>query len=574
MHYQHAQGELAEHQITANPPEDHVIAAAISPNGKHIAYSNPTGLYLRSVDSEETRAISLPPELQNRIWEVKWFSDGSKLLAEVNATEGFDIWAITILGEVAPRLLYRHGGGPAISPDGQSIAFERAEGIWVGGINGESPRELVSGKQNQVVFNPAWSPDGRWIAYVRNSKSARGSSISSVEIRPAGGGPAKSLATESTLPGSDLYVNVPRLAWSPDWRLIFNTRKLDQGPSGQEKYSLWEIPVGPRTGEAAGKPGRLTQWSELVPVRPTITADGKRVAFLKERVWQDVYLGELGPDGTSMKPPRRFTLDDRGSHLQDWARDSKGIVFSSNRNSTWQIFSQSLNESVGKAIVQGLRGHLRGAAVSSDGSWILYDESAPGASPPVHRLMRRASAGGSPEMLLEGATDTRWDCWCPQRPGSPCVLSRQEGPDFVFYSLDPARGKGEKLGNIEVSAAEATAWNVAPDGSGLALVDSGKAGRIRVLMFRDGTWHDVSVEQGWGQLQSISWAANEKNFFVTSRLPNSYNLLHVTFTGKVKPLLQNDRHQYIYNPLPSPDGKYLAFGAQTRDSNVWLLENF
>jgi hypothetical protein len=26
--------------------------------------------------------------------------------------------------------------------------------------------------------------------------------------------------------------------------------------------------------------------------------------------------------------------------------------------------------------------------------------------------------------------------------------------------------------------------------------------------------------------------------------------------------------------LPSPNGKYLAYVAETQDSNVWLLENF
>jgi hypothetical protein len=61
---------------------------------------------------------------------------------------------------------------------------------------------------------------------------------------------------------------------------------------------------------------------------------------------------------------------------------------------------------------------------------------------------------------------------------------------------------------------------------------------------------------------------------VTSWLPDSFNLLHVTLSGKVKPLLRNGRGQWMQNPLPSPDGRYLAFNAETWDSNVWMLENF
>jgi hypothetical protein len=57
-------------------------------------------------------------------------------------------------------------------------------------------------------------------------------------------------------------------------------------------------------------------------------------------------------------------------------------------------------------------------------------------------------------------------------------------------------------------------------------------------------------------------------------LPDSFDLLHVTLAGKVKLLVRNRHRQWMVNPLPSPDGKYLAFQAQTWDSNVWMLEGF
>ena len=75
----------------------------------------------------------------------------------------------------------------------------------------------------------------------------------------------------------------------------------------------------------------------------------------------------------------------------------------------------------------------------------------------------------------------------------------------------------------------------------------------------------------------IAWIADGKGFFVTSLLPDSelrFNLLYVTVDGKVKPLLRNTVRQWMINPMPSPDGKYLAFQAQTWDSNVWMLEGF
>jgi Tol biopolymer transport system component len=590
----HAQTQLAEREITANPPEDWVTAAAISPDGKQIAYHDQTGLYLRLIDSGETRAVSLPAEFQNRsIWSLEWFPDGGRLLAEASSPEGGDLWVITILGEAAPHLLYRLGLHSAISPDGRLVAFVRGEptkvAVWVRGINGEAPRKLA--EEDQGMTSPAWSPDGRWIAYVSWKHSAQGSWSTAIEVRPAGGGPVKTLVSESSLPKSSSFcyansVPAPCLRWSPDWRLVFSARQAPDSPSGQESYSLWEVPVEPTTGEVAGQPERLARWSDFGPQGLTITADGKRLSFQKTREWQDVYLGELGPDGATVKQPRRFTLDNRGSFPNSWTRDSKAIIFSSERSGKWDIFRQGLNENMAEAIVQGPERDygkvgewpVPGGGLSPDGAWILYGESpraTPGPHPSPSRLMRRPAAGGSPEMVLEEPTGMRWDYGCPLKPGSSCVLSQKEGKDLVFYSLDPVRGKGEQLEKMEAGNLFA-GWNVSPDGSRLALVRSEDKyrGRIEVLALADRAWQEVSVEPAWGGLQSIAWAADGKGFFLSSCLPDSFNLLYVTLDGKVKSLLRNAHRQWMINPLPSPDGKYLAFQAQTVDSNVWMLENF
>jgi Tol biopolymer transport system component len=452
--------------------------------------------------------------------------------------------------------------------------------LWVGGINGETPRKLVTTEEPSSVLNPVWSPDGQWIAYVRKWKTAQGSETSAIEARPAGGGPAKTLLSESSLPKSSSLSDACSyegcLCWSPDWRLVFSASQIAESPSAERTYGLWEVPVEPRTAETTSKPERRAQWNEFVPRSLTFTADGKRLSFLKWRIWQDVYLAELGADGAGVRPPRRFTLDNRGSYPSSWTLDSQAILFASYRNGKREIFRQGLNESVAEAVAQG-PGDVYNTALTPDGAWMLYEESpraTPGAPPFPHRLMRRPVAGGSPESVLEGPAATDWNYRCPLKPGSPCVLMQKEGKDYVFYSLDPIRGKGDQLGRIEVSS-RFIGWNVPPDGSRLALVDSHKyRGRIEVLTLSERAWHEVSGEPGWGDFQSIAWAADGNGFFVTSWLPDSFNLLYVTLDGKVKPLLRNGHRQWMINPLPSPDGKYLAFQAQTYDRNVWMLEGF
>jgi serine/threonine protein kinase/Tol biopolymer transport system component len=587
--HRRASAELSERQLTANPPEDFVTAAAISPDGRYMAYYDQTGLYLRSSDSGETRAVSVP-ELQNRIFSLEWFPDGGKLLASASSGEYADLWVITIMGDAAPHLLYRDGIHPAISPDGRRVAFVRREdpktfktGVWVGGVSGEAPRKLAG--EDEDMGSPAWSPDSRWIAYVSSKQSAQGSLSNTIEVRPANGGSSKTLVSESGLPKSSefCYVNsipAPCLRWSPDWRLVFSARQAADSPSGHENYSLWEVPIEPATSDVAGKPERLAWWSDFGPQGMTISGDGKRLSFQKTREWDDVYLGELSPDGAAVKPPRRFTLDNRGVRsLDSWTSDGQAILFSSDRNGKAEIFRQGLRESVGETLVQGADDNY-GAALSPDGSWVLYVESYPtmrgGSSP--ERLMRRPAGGGTPEKVLEGPAGLKCVYRCPPKPGSQCVLALQEGKDRVFYSLDPLRGKGEQLGKMPATPPSLDDWGISPDASRLALVDYVKyKGRIEVLTLADHSWHEVPVEPGWGNLQSMAWATGGKAFFVTSLLPDSelrFNLLYVTLDGKVKPLLRNTRRQWMINPLPSPNGKYLAFDAQTVDSNVWMLEGF
>jgi eukaryotic-like serine/threonine-protein kinase len=591
MQRRHVQSKPVERQITANPPEDWVTGAAISPDGKYVAYHDQTGLYLSAIDSGDTRAVSLPEAIQNGILHLEWFPDGGKLLADAvraPGQPGCELWVITILGEAAPRVLYRDVFDPAISPDGRLVAFVRAgTGVWLGGINGEAPRELAEEDQD---VSPVWSPDGRWIAYVNWKKDTQGSWSSAIEVRPAGGGAAKTLVFESSLPksGSFCYGNgwpAPCLSWSPNWRLVFSARQPAESTSGQESYSLWDVSVEPRTGEAAGRPERLAEWSDSYPMDLTIASDGKRLLFLKNRAWEDVYLGELAPDGATMEAPRRFTLDNRGIRdLDTWTPDSQAILFSSDRNGRTEVFRQGLKESVSETVVRGTQDNYA-SALSPDQSWMLYVESAPttvNAPASPQQLMRRPAAGGPPERVLEEPGGDRlshaWNYKCPLKPGSGCIVGEKNGNDLAFYSLDPVRGKGGQLGRIEVDPYMFVGWNVSPDGSRLAVVQPGESkykGRIELLTIRDHAWHEVPVEAGWGDLQSIAWAPDANGFFAASwQLPASFNLLHVTPNGEVKPLLPYGHRQWMTNPMPSPDGKYLAFEAHTLDSNVWMLENF
>jgi eukaryotic-like serine/threonine-protein kinase len=584
-----------EKQVTANPPEDYVGTAAISPDGKYVAYVDLTGLMVRAVDSGETRPISLPADFPAaQIWQIRWFPEGGKLLITrgPSDSEELSIWTVAVLGEASPKRLRQDALYPAISPDGKSLVFLSGGGfgrpleIWVSGVNGETPRKLVAAEEGQDLESPVWSPDGRWVAYWRRKTKSPGSgpAETSIEIQAAAGGLSKTLVSESSLPASTALTDcwAGCLCWPPNSNLVFTVLDRSARSSSEWKSSLWEVDVDPEKGSASEKPRQFTQGTEFTPQDLTTTADGKVLAFRKQRINEDVYVGDLDSSSDALKTPRRFTLDNHNSYPEAWMPDNRSILFASNRNGKWELFRQGLNDSAPEKIVSGAGDdHLgTGSGLSPDGRWILYWEipaSQDKAPPTSGRIMRQPVGGGSPETVFEFpyAEIRRADFFCPQKPGNPCVLNGVEGESVTFYAFDPMHGKGDLLGKIDAARSETLGfgWGISPDGSQLAVVHYSHKDRVEIFRLSDRTWHEIAVDSGWGLYQSIAWAADGKGFFLTTWLPESFNLVHVTLSGKVQLLLSNAHRQWMYGPRPSPDGKHLAFMAQTWDSNVWLLEN-
>ena len=107
-------------------------------------------------------------------------------------------------------------GSPSIAPDGRRVAYTLRETnweaneyeteIWVG--DGSAPRRLTTGAKSSL--QPAWSPDGAWIAFVSDRDGKR-----QVYRIATDGGEAERLTR------ADEGVNA--FAWSPDGRRIAYT---------------------------------------------------------------------------------------------------------------------------------------------------------------------------------------------------------------------------------------------------------------------------------------------------------------------------------------------------------------
>ena len=54
--------DLTARQVTANPPEDPVMQASLSPDGRTVAYEDFAGIHLRRIDTGDTRLIAPPDQ--------------------------------------------------------------------------------------------------------------------------------------------------------------------------------------------------------------------------------------------------------------------------------------------------------------------------------------------------------------------------------------------------------------------------------------------------------------------------------------------------------------------------------
>ena len=159
--------QLMETQLTTNSSEASLIAAAISPDGKYLAYADSAGLYVRVNRTGEMHPISVPPA--SVIAGLSWFPDGTKLLATVTGLQpNLDsVWVISILGQ-SPVKLLDGGNQAAVSPDGSQIVFVRGKGkeLWLMAANGELPHRILVA-ENEDLAGPVWGWDSKHLAYGR-----------------------------------------------------------------------------------------------------------------------------------------------------------------------------------------------------------------------------------------------------------------------------------------------------------------------------------------------------------------------------------------------------------------------
>ena len=557
---------LTQRQLTSNPPENPLLYASLSPDGHYLAILGRDGLSIRGIDSGDARKIELPAryELTFPTPRVDWYPDGSALLlsgGQVAGEENHSIWALPLMGG-KPRLIQTDGLAAAMSPDASRIAYTRlvtagAE-IWSMGANGENPRRVVPKDSSGVFPNPEWSPTGRRILYARGHVES-GEIQGQLETTDLEG---RRRLVFGGLPGQHLTA-LNTLVWLRNGRLIF---ALSDPPPSQTESNLWSLHVDPRSGEASGRPHRITQWTRaslMLPTSVSTAEDRMSVYFVS---WQsDCYLGRLAGGDSAVTDVKRLTLDDRMDMDPGWTPDGGAILFDSNRNGTFDIFRQPLDGTEAESIVSGPGKQVR-PKMSPDGAWILYQEVRDDSA----SVMRVPTHGGPPVKVMPVQVDS--DFHVALAPRSECIVSEMQGSKAVFYSFDPVQGRGSEIAQLE--AGSLPPWCLAPDGSALAVWDAQSTpSRIVVLSLSGAPRREVTlVGRDVQGIQSLAWDASGQGWLAVAYFGKSWNLLRVDGQGKSAVLLPPQ--MWMYSCAISADGHRVVFTSNTVEGNAWLLENF
>lgn len=564
---------VSERRLTANAPELPVIDGVISPDGKYLAFTDPSGFYLRQVDTGETHAQNLQHGSNAR--PRSWFPDGAHLLVTwaESPTEAESIWEVSLMGGT-PRKLIAHGAWPSVSPDGSTIAYLAAatqfkyfalnKEIWLAHSDGGQPQKLMGGGDD-VFGPPAWSPDGKHLAFMRGTFASGIPFIRcQLEIVDVATGESNILLSIAGLR--------PTVAWAPDGRLIYS--RAETVPN-QNDSNLWAIRVD-RDGRVLGNPTRLTHGTgETSAV--SITTDGKRLAFFRQAFEPDVYVADLEANGTRLSELQRLTLDERADYPYSWTPDNKAVIFTSDRNGPFNIFRQGVHDAEPEVMIRSQE-DLSVPRLSPDGKSIIYiiTPSNDASASTNSQLMRAPLAGGPPQLVLKAPTISNQQC--AQLPSTVCIFSRYEpGHEQLFY-FDPEKGLGEEIKKAEIRSINAYDfnWSLSPDGKWLATARREGVREnpsIQISPLGDGEEKSIPVP-GWAGVGSIDWAADSKSIWATGyNSGGGKTLINVSLTGRVRPLLTETKMAMGW-AIPSPDGKHLAIWKAHGDSNVWMLENF
>ena len=531
---------------------------AWSPDGRRLAYVAEVDgfrqLMVRTVANSNERRLSREPT--DHI-QPAWSPRGR--LAFVRASlprstlepndlngwfpEGGNIWSIDPETGAESRLV-DDAFNPAYSPDGRQLAFDARWGgarrIWIADASGRNSRQLTSDSSEAVVHTtPRWSPDGSRIAFRRIDGIK--SDIVIIE-------PGTQVSTRLT---DDNALDMDP-AWAPDGASVYFSSARGGG------LNLWRVRVGNR-GTTVGNPEQLTTGAGD-DVFPTIAPDGSRLVFAVRGVNSDLWRLPVNPaTGAPTGDAQPVVMTTRVESRGAWSPDGRSVAFNSDRLGEMNIWLRG-SDGTERQLTRGPGGDYQ-PAWSPDGSRIVFFSARSGNAD----IWSATLADGRLTRLTEDpATDIN-----------------------PFYSPD-----GRQIAFMSDRGSRSEVWVMQSDGSAPHRVTSIGAGGHFLRWTDDGRSIVFRAEVG-ARVQIYQVAVDDGTL---TRLPDMASGAHMSFSPSRALVLDVRGHKSLWvypldgqpgrqtfsfsnpeiridYPVWSPDGRSILFDrAAPRGGDLWLLE--
>jgi Tol biopolymer transport system component/DNA-binding winged helix-turn-helix (wHTH) protein len=343
---------------------------------------------------------------------------------------------------------------PSFSPDGNHVVFtwtgpkQDNQDVYVQQIGSGSPLRLTM--DSGIDYNSVWSPDGRWIAFLRRKWEA---GTSEVRLVPPLGGPERKVAEIRVR--DTYYIVPPYQAWCPESNCLVVTDSPGEGkPAGLFVLSL-------ETGEKR----QLTypQFPAIGDTNPAVSPDSNWLVFRRELNLHDGELYRLrlgrspvsgvraGPVGlTGLGEAQRLTSVALDAGYPTWIPGNKEILFSA-RRSLWRLVVSGKNTParlpfsgdddimpVASRLPPGRTPRLAYVRSFQDANIWRVEFSAPGATASAPPVMSISSTrmDSTPQLSPQGrrvafASDRSgpWEIWLADPDGSNAVQLTSMGAD-------------------------------------------------------------------------------------------------------------------------------------------------
>ncbi len=506
----------------------------------------------------------------------KWiaFNGNPQLDDKENVSDNYGIYVVSSDGGKPKKVIENFRDTEAInyhislSTNGNNLAFssveENKQHIFSTPVDKVIPRQLVEMEAREPVF----SPDGKYIAFVKDENIGRGAGNLGLWVIEANGGTPYKLADAGK-------ASTP--IWSPDGKLI---AFLD--------YSLYtQISIVPfsKTANTIGKVIRIDA-PEIVGTLTELAGwtHDNRIGLLTKR---DIKfcLYTMPVEGGQVVE----ILHNTWAMQPRWSKNCEQIYHVSKRSlaSVSASGGESKQYRTNKGKTFNQLGFLSGNRVSPDGKWIVTstwtkaDTNTINVPWPTSKIWK-LSVDGEDAIQVTNTPGNFWDsspCWSADGKKIAFVhtelIKKDMYGDSHIYIIDSNGGEPELLNPDPCNWTTHLIWS--PDGKMIAYTDGDPWKNTVILKIIDIESRDIRVIDESLDISidsELVWSPDSKRIAFNDAVGKVIKIMNID-DGSIEDIKTGLVDDRVVHLDWSPDGKRFVFGARTsKVREFWFMENF